>query len=362
MTGSRTLGDGFADGPSTQARIRDGNGVTTAAGGGFLLADNIGLRLVSPTGAVSTIASTAAAGITPTGVGTLAQMPFSLAVGGPNRQGVAIDAGGNVIVSDGSARTVRRIAPSGAVTLASGLVGAINAPLDGIGSAAQWIGPGAVASDASNVLYAIDGTAVRRIGTDNATTVLAGSPTVFGAVDGSATVARFNSLFGIAVGTGGDVFVTANQAVRRIDALGNVSTYAGVMGSVAGRVDGPIATARFQSPGAMVLAPDGALLLTDGGVIRRIAPDGSSVSTLSGAFGATAIAVDASGTIYFDDTTGLYSMPAGGGTATLLIPNGPAVVLGSAAPRLVNINGLAALGPKQIVILSGAQVLLATLP
>ena len=361
LTGSRTFGEGFADGPAAVARIRSFGGVTAIASGGFMLADDIGLRTVSAAGAVRTIAARAAMGVTAEGVGTLAQMPFGLATN--RRQALTVDAAGNVVVSEATANNVRRISPAGAVTLASGLVQPINAPLDGVGSEAQWTQPAEIGSDAAGVLYAIDGYSVRRIGTDNATSVLAGSPTDFGALDGNAATARFNSLFGLAVGSGGDVFVSANQAIRRIDSAGNVSTYAGVIGQST-RVDGPIATARFQSPGQLAFAPDGALYVMDGAgasVLRRIAPDGSSVSTVPGVFSTGAFAVDAAGTIYYDSDSGLMMLTAGG-ASSLLIQHGASIVLGSVNPRLMSVHSIAVLGPKQLAILSSDQILRATLP
>jgi sugar lactone lactonase YvrE len=358
LSGTRGQPFGFADGPATAARMRDVSGVTGAANGGFMLADDLGLRLVSAAGDVRTIASDYAMNITQAGVGTLAQMPFGLAVNRP--QSVVVDPAGNVVISDSTARTVRRISPAGTVTLASGLVGGPNAPLDGIGSAAQWSLPGSIASDGAGVLYAADSFGVRRIGTDNATTVLAGSPAEFGAADGNASTARFNGVSGLAIGPDGNIFVSANNAIRRIDLAGNVSTYAGLIGASA-RVDGPLATARFQAPGTIGFAPDGALYVIDGlgGVIRRVAPDGSSVSTLP-ITGASTLAVDAAGTIYYGSTYGLMVQPVGG-TPSILIPQGASIVLGT-NPSLLNVDALAILGPKQLVVLSGSQILKVTLP
>jgi len=50
--------------------------------------------------------------------------------------------------------------------------------------------------------------------------------------------------------------------IRRIDSGGNVTTYAGVAGQNA-RVDGPIATARFQLLLDAALGPDGAVYVVD---------------------------------------------------------------------------------------------------
>ena len=266
LTGSRLLGTGQADGTNVTARLRSDYGVTGAPNGGFMLADDIALRSVSAAGAVRTIARGFNA--TPQGVGTLAQIPFNLFVN--SLQGAAVDPGGNVVIADGFSRTVRRISPTGVVTLAAGLVGGLSNSVDGTGSEAQFIDVSRIVSDTAGVLFTIDGSSVRRIGTDNAATVLAGSATQFGAVDGNAGTARFssninNNRTGLAVGPGGNIFVgdAGNAAVRRIDPAGNVTTVAGALGQ-SGSADGPIATARFRLPGGMAFTPDGALYVIDG--------------------------------------------------------------------------------------------------
>jgi sugar lactone lactonase YvrE len=366
LTGSRLLGPGYADGTATTARLNPINdaGVTGAANGGFLMAGSEGLRLVSATGAVRTIAAVAAAEIFGTqGLGVLAQIPFGLATNDP--QGVTVDPAGNVVVADFVTAEVRRISPAGVVTLAAGLTGGNEGSVDGVGSEAQFTSLGyAIASDSNGVLYVADNFGLRRIGADNATTQPAGSTTTFGAVDGIGGAARFNRILGLAVGPGGNVFVgdAGNNAVRRIDPAGNVTTYAGVMGQSA-HVDGPIAAARFEAPADVAFAPDGALYVSDNRTLRRIAPDGSSVSTIAAVSGLTRFAIDAAGTVYYGDLlfpSGLYMLPQGG-VSTLLIPTGNAIVLG-ASPRLLDIDAIAVMGPKQLVILSGAQILQVTLP
>ena len=371
LTGSRTLGTGQADGTNVSARLRSGYGVTGAPNGGFMVADDIALRSVSAAGAVSTIAN--GFGATPQGVGTLTQIPFGLGVN--SIQGVTVDPAGNVVIADADRRMLRRISPAGVVTLAAGLVSGQSNSVDGVGSEAQFTRVGRVVSDTAGVLFAIDNFSVRKIGTDNAATVLAGSPTEFGAVDGNATTARFNgNIFnnrtGLAIGPGGSIFMgdAGNAAVRRIDPAGNVTTVAGALGQ-SGSADGPIVVARFRLPGGLAFAPDGALYVVDGvntgqtGILRRIAPDGASVSTLpvpavSGLTGS--ITVNAAGTLYYGTTGGLTMLPTGG-VPSILIPQGPVIVLG-ASPQLMNVEGIAILGPKQLVILSGGQILKATLP
>ena len=159
LTGSRTFGRGEADGPASVARISTEGGVTGAPSGGFMLADSNLLRSVSAAGEVRTIASNRAVGVTSTGTGVLAQMPMTPS----GYAGVTVDAAGNVIVADPTARTLRRISPAGVVTLVSGLVQSIHAPLDGVGSVAQLAAPRSVISGAAGALWFIDGYGVRKV-------------------------------------------------------------------------------------------------------------------------------------------------------------------------------------------------------
>ena len=369
LTGTRTLGE-YADGSKTSARIDTGVALASVASGGFMVSDGNALRFVSTTGDVRSVAAPDATGNTPTGTATLARMPFEPTAS----RSVTVDPAGNVVVVDNSARQVRRISPTGVVTLAAGLYHSFfGSSLDGTGSEAQFGEPGySLTSDSTGVLYVGDRYAVRRVSATNVTTTLAGSALTAGAVNGAGAAARFGAVFGLAVGTGNNVFVgdTVNNVVRRIDAAGNVSTYAGAFGQSAS-VDGAIGVARFRFPGQLAVGPDGALYVADNdaasvspqnAVIRRIAADGTSVSTLPGVALAGAFAVDAAGTLYYGSTGGLMKLPLGG-VPSVVIPRGPAnaVVLG-ANPGLGGVDGIAVLGTNRLVILSGQQILIATLP
>jgi sugar lactone lactonase YvrE len=377
LTGSRTLGAGYADGTPTSARLNGFGALTRVASGGFLLTDGAALRFVSAAGNVRTLATNAAFGITAAGTGVLAQMPLALFTmnNGAQPVSLAVDPAGKLVVGESAGQDVRRIDATGAVTLIAGLTGT-HASVDGIGSEAQFRNVGPLAATASGVIYVGDLHCVRRIGTDNATTFLAGSCTAFtAAVDGSAASARFGTVNGLAVGPNGDVFVAdaTSNAIRRIDAAGNVTTYMGVLGQ-AGTADGSVATARLKFPSSVAFAADGALIVADFGSLRRIAPDGSSITTLMptpiSLASAGYIAVDADGTIYFGGSNnnllaeGLYKLPPGASSPTLLIPysqNGP--VLGSAPTARVDaIDALTLVGPKQLVLVSRGQIIKVSLP
>jgi hypothetical protein len=64
-------------------------------------------------------------------------------------------------------------------------------------------------------------------------TTLAGTAGTFGTTNGTGTAARFNQLFGIAIDSAGNLYVTdaGNSLVRKISSAGVVTTVAGTAGS-----------------------------------------------------------------------------------------------------------------------------------
>ena len=104
---------GFADGPGTAARFDQPTGVAVDAGGTLYVCDrnNNRIRKVTPAGVVSTLAGTGAQG-SANGAGTAATFnrPF----------GVGVDAGGIVYVADRYNNQIRRISPTGVVSTLAG--------------------------------------------------------------------------------------------------------------------------------------------------------------------------------------------------------------------------------------------------
>lgn len=98
------------------------------------------------------------------------------------------------------------------------------------------------------------------------------------------------------------------------------------------------------------------------GVIRKIASDGTSVSTVPIAPNSevTAIAVDAQGTLYYGGYAGLVKL-APGGTPSVVVPRGAGVVTG-ANPTVPTIDAISVLAPGQLIVLSVGQILKVTLP
>ena len=373
FSGRASGGDGYWDGPATASSLETFGDVTPAANGAFLFPD-IGnkIRHADATGYVRTIAKTVGSGIDPAATGVIAQLPFNLATGNGNTQDVAIavDPSGHLIVAEKQAKLVRRIDTAGAVTPIAGLYDSEDGSFssrNGTGSEAAFSGPGGgLAVDAAGVIWVTDGSCLRRIEAGNAVTTPAGNCEAAGTTDGPGASALFYAMDDVALGSSGNVFVSQDfsKTIRRIDSGGVVSTYAGAA-MQAGTADGSIAVARFESPTGLAVGPDGALYVVDNQRLRRIAPDGQSVSTVAAAgTQVRRLVVDAAGTIYYlTMTSDLYMLPTGASSPTLLVPGAGVVVLGAApAARLAIASKLALAGPKTLLVLCYQQLVVVNLP
>jgi hypothetical protein len=319
---------GSADGAANAALFSDPAGVAVDPQGTVYVADsqNNTIRRIGTDGAVTTLAGTAAASGTNDGTGAAAR--FS----GPN--GVAVDTGGNLYVADSSNNAIRKVTPAGVVTTLAGSPG-LAGTNDGVGKAALFSDPLAVAVDAATNLYVADAgnNTVRKItpaGTNWTVTTLAGSPSASGTNDGTGSAALFNDPSGVAVDANGNVYVAdkQNDTIRKITPTGTnwiVTTLAGTP-QVTGARDGAGGSALFYNPSALAVDAAGYVYVTDTGnadagawnnLIRRISPAGA-VSTLAGStanagstdgtgagasfYSPAGIAVDGQGNLYVANT------------------------------------------------------------
>lgn len=257
---------GFADGSGTSAQF---NGPRVAAihpDGSLFVSDlfNRRIRRIAPDGSVTTIAGTGTAG-SADGPGTSATVN--------SVEGMVIDSGGTIFITDAGTHTVRRIEylsgdPSQAsayrvTTIAGGTIGS----LDGTGSAARFNVPAGIATDGTGRLYVADvmNHTVRvltRTTNPNAmaVTTLAGSPGQSGTADGAGSAARFHTPTGIAADSARNLYVTdfGSHRVRRVSPQGQVVT---LIGSSAGFSDGTAGT--LNGPRHIALEQTGTLLISD---------------------------------------------------------------------------------------------------
>ena len=273
-----------------------------------LLASTV--RATAATGDVSTLAGSGLAGATD-GAGSTAT--FS------SPSGVVTDSFGNVFVADQGNNVIRKITPGGIVSTFAGSVIAGNS--DGLGAAASFNGPFALAIDATNTLYVSDrqNLTIRKITPAGLVSTFAGSG-VSGTVDGLGSLASFVGPNGIAVDGTGNVFLadTSNNGdstIRKITPAGLVSTFAG-SGTI-GFADGQGTAAMFYSAEGVVIDSGNNLFVTDirnyrvrkitsSGLVSTFAGSGLSAHTngigIAAAFKfPQALAIDAAGNLYVGD-------------------------------------------------------------
>ncbi len=194
--------------------------------------------------------------------------------------GVAIDRQGNLYIADaGDTNRIRKMSPDGIVTT---LAGAREGFADGAAEAAFNTPSGLAIDEAGNLFVADTGNnAIRKITPEGLVTTLAGDGTA-GYRDGPAGQARFNGPIGVAVDRSGTVFVadSYNDRIRVISPAGLVTTLAGA--GTPGFQDGAGDQAKFDTPCALLVDMKGNLIVADtrNDALRRI--DGAGqVSTLS---------------------------------------------------------------------------------
>jgi len=214
--------------------------------------------------------------------------------------GLAMLGNGTLVAADSEAHVVRIVSPGREVTTLCGAAGepghrdgcqqlarfrapTFVAPQPAPESSGLWLSaPSFVLSDSGNhVIRAVD--ALGRV------TTLAGVPGQPGHRDSAdARLARFDDPQGVAVADDGTIYVAdrGNHVIRRISPLGGASTLAGVPGQ-AGSLDGRPTEARFRDLKGLAIGQpvDGALTcvlyVVDGHSVRRVGPDGE-VATLCG--------------------------------------------------------------------------------
>lgn len=302
-------GGGYADGKGKEARLGFGFGMGADAAGNIYFADNNKsvIRRISPDGTVKLFAGQP---VMPGRTnGTLADARFM------NPSEVAVDrATGTIYVIESC--VLRRIVDSTVSTFAGD---ATCVTRDGTGDKAGFGSVGGMVVDADGNVYFTErtnagGQVVRKITPAGVVTTLAGSATEAGKADGLGGAARFTSVGRLAVDADKNLYVADSTAIRKISPTGEVSTFAGTVGTW-GQTEGPRASALFGSITGLAFDGQGNLFVGEYSRMARISTSGMVVAAAASLFGSDGvhISIDGpSGTASSGYPFVLTSLPDGG--------------------------------------------------
>ncbi len=319
-------GDG---GAATAAQIGVASGIAVDKSGSVFFSDNFRVRKIS-NGVISTVAGTGTFGFSGDGgLATAAQL---------SAYGLAVDNTGNLFIADLYNLRIRKVS-AGVITTVAGN-GSFGFSGDGgpaISAQFTYFSQ-VIALDGAGNLYIGDGARVRKVSGGVITTV---------AGTGSATNGQFSTVNGVALDSGGNLYITDNSAYRILKvSAGIISTVAG-NGLFQFSGDGGLSIKSQLNPAGIVVQSPGNYFLAEqqnhrirkssGGLITTSAGTGSccyngeNLAATNAFLNASGVAVDSVGNVYTAEADrvrkisgGTIATVAGNGSTGYSGDNGPA--------------------------------------
>ena len=288
LVGTGVAGFSGDGGPATSAAVNQPHFVMVDGSNNLLIADTTNhrvRRVAAGTGIVTTLAGTGLAGFGGDDGPATSGMLFY-------PHGLALDASGNLLISDNGNHRIRRVAAgTGVITT---LVGNGFARFGGDGgpaTSANLQNPVSQTFDSSGNLLIADqyNHRIRRVaaGTGIITTLAGTGFADYGGDGGPATSAALRFPYGLAMDGGGNLLIAdrVNHRIRRVSLdTGLISTVAGTGTSGFSGDGGPATSASLDGLHTVIVDDSGDMLIADTGNqrIRRVAAGSSIISTLAG--------------------------------------------------------------------------------
>ena len=282
------------DGPAVAAQLFQPRMMTFDAAGNMYIADTFNqvIRVVDPSGTISTVAGVA----TPVVAGSGDQCPHHFSGdGGPALEAdlacphsLAVSPAGHLVIADAANGRIREVDSDGIIRTIAGTGASGFSGDGGPATQAKLNDPKGIVYDAAGNLYIADTSndRIRKVDANGIITTVVGTGTQGGDGDGGPAIdAQLSEPRTLAWGPAGELYITEPKIhrIRKVDASGIITRLAGT--SVAGFSGdgGPAVDAQLDTPRGIDVDADGVVYIADSANdrIRRIGVDGI-ITTIAG--------------------------------------------------------------------------------
>ncbi len=349
LAGTGVPGFAVDFGPPAGAQFNSPEGVGVDAAGNVYIVDTLNSRVreLQPGGNILTYAGNGNASYFGDG------LPANrAAINHP--EGIALDSAGNVYIADTSDNVVRKVS-DGTITTIAGFGTPGFGGDGGPATSARLDHPSAVAVDAAGNVYVTDtgSNRVRKIDSLGTITTVAGNGnTAFGGDGGPATSAQLSGPRGVAVDRAGNLYIadTGHNRIRKVSTAGIITTIAGIGTCCYSGDGGSAASAQLNMPRGLWVDASGTVYVADSGnqAIRML-----QQISLTRSIGAVAnAATNLTGAVAPGELLVIYGAGLGPAQTTQFQANGSGLVDTQLAGTAVLFNGT----PGPVIYTSATQV------